>query len=290
MATDPALGGVAAAVVALIYYVFRRRRQQSGEKAAEKPAEETEKEEDPDTPDEDETSEKPDKELRIREEPPFTHGSPEDHQKLITITSSKALQNRVGEAPAPMMARQIHFALTMADLPHRVVVTDESGTVVPPAEGTVGSGAPAWWKNNGADKISAVGDANLLLVDQVGGGGTFNEWATVGAGGIHRNGMATEVRADPAGASLFAGLHELAHCFQVDHDYDQDEPGYQHTGIGWNGSDKRWHLHPMNYDHGVMNACGEEIPKREYDKTAYHLTFTDCTVKYLRRDMIGGEK
>lgn len=200
---------------------------------------------------------------------------------LLTIATSKALASRTGAAPAESVARQFHRALEAADLPHRIEV-HAALEPVPPAEGTVGSGAPGWWRREGEritrDADEAAGDANLLLVDQVGGGGTYGTWNVVGAGGCTIDLPAAASRSGPEGDSLSAALHEIGHTFGLPHDLDPDVPGDQHTGEGWNG-DGAWHRTPMTVDHGVTNACGTAVPEREHNDVVQHLEFTDCTVE-----------
>jgi hypothetical protein len=220
---------------------------------------------------------------------PLTHDTDADRVAQVTITTSQALQSRAGTAPATSIARQLHAALTRAGLPHRITVVN--ATVTPPAEGTVGSGTPHWWADHGAAALQdagvPVGDANLLLVDQVGGGGTLQRWLTVGAGGIDEPLRTAPRREGEAGASIFAALHEVGHAFGLAHDLDKSTAGKQHTGRGWNADD-RWHLTPMNVDHGVTNACGRVVPTREFDEEVWELFYDSCTVSrwdpFVHRD------
>lgn len=99
----------------------------------------------------------------------------------MTCTFPRALQERCGTAPAETTTRQIHRALRQTGLRHRIDVVDAEP--VPPAEGTVGSGSPAWWRDHGSEYVEPC-EANPLLVDQVGVGGMYGQWCVVGAGGV----------------------------------------------------------------------------------------------------------
>lgn len=211
--------------------------------------------------------------------PPLTHAVADGPaQARITIVASRVLQARCGHAPARSIARQLHDALLAHDVPHRITVPAASGAAEPPAEGTVGSGTPAWWRDRGASILDAPGDANLLLVDQVGGGGAYGRWAVVGAGGIDTDLPAADARAGPAADSLTAALHEVGHAFGVGHDLDADRAGDQHTGHGWNGRDG-WHRTPMCVANGITNACGTPVPERAHDDVVQELHYTGCTIE-----------
>lgn len=220
-------------------------------------------------------------------DPPFAYGPVAQHA-VVTIVASQTLHDRVGGAAARTAARQLHDALAAIDVPHVVRVPRASGAVDPPAESTVGSGTPAWWRERGGallgehalGEADVVGDANVLLVDQVTGGGTYGRWCVAGGGGLDADLPATGARDGPAGDSLSAVLHELIHAFGVGHDLDSEERGKQHTGLGWN-EDGTWHRTPACVDNGVRNACGERVPGREHEAVVQELQYTGCTAGHL---------
>lgn len=211
--------------------------------------------------------------------PPFGFAKPDATASKIVLATSNKLASKHGSAPANTAARQIHYALKDHDIAHHVVVSDAS--IDPPAEGTVGSGTPGWWKENGADELDTVGNANLLLVDQVGGGGTYGPWAVVGAGAIDKQYPAARASKSAVGDCLSAALHELLHVYGVGHDLDDSE-GKQHTGMGWNNDrHEEWHRTPACVDNGIVNACGDPVEGREYDTVVQELYYTGCTVEHM---------
>lgn len=213
-------------------------------------------------------------------EPPFEFTRADAAPSRVVIAASNQLRDKHGDAPAHTVARQIHAALSEYEIPHQVLV--DNSEIDPPAEGTVGSGTPAWWRDSGAAHLQTYGNANLLLVDQVGGGGTYGPWAVVGAGGIGVDLAAVQSLSGPDADCLSAALHELLHIYGVSHDFDDEANGKQHTGLGWNHREtETWHRTPACVDNDVINACGEAVPARRYDDTVQELMYSQCTVDHM---------
>lgn len=194
----------------------------------------------------------------------------------VTITSSNQLLASNGRAPEQTVAR--YLAAAFEDAEHNYRIRCDFSAVNPPAEGTVGSGTPDWWRTKSLSETRSSAHVDMLLVDQQGGGGTYGGRCVVGAGGIDENLPVREYGEGAAFGCIHAALHEVAHVLQIPHDLDDEQQGKQHTGEGWNENDK-WHYTPMNVDNGVENNCGKHIPKREYDERVHHVRWTDCTAE-----------
>lgn len=134
-------------------------------------------------------------------------------------------------------------------------------------------------KNDAEDEAK---DSNILLTHASGGGCAGVGGNVAAAPGRHIDELRFyEKRGDDDWSrNMGAALHEFGHNMALSHDHDKDEEGNQHTGSGWN-EDEAWHRTPMNTGDDVTNICGEEIPKREYDKVVQELYFTDCTLEYF---------
>lgn len=134
-------------------------------------------------------------------------------------------------------------------------------------------------------------DANILLCDAPGGGcgAVGGRVATAPARHIEYTMPYQRTGTGRAHSNIHATLHELAHNLGCWHDHDDDRPGKQHCGLGWNqpvtlfgfelpflGGD--WHRTPSVAGNGAPNRCDEYIENRNFSSVVYHQYFHDCAL------------
>jgi len=211
----------------------------------------------------------------------------------ITIFQTEALTERNGWAPARTIVNTIYGVFNGTEYnvnaTYQPVRVDLDCEEVPHCSSDALPTFSSWVTNQQYQSK----DANLLLMDAGGGGcgyvgGTAataparhiteeREYVTAGEGDFHRN--------------VNAVLHELAHNLGMKPDYDDNRPGNQHLGEGWNEHNMfwifrlpwggRWHKTPCCTGNGVQNICGTTVPNREYGKAVYHHEYTDCALDRL---------
>jgi len=227
---------------------------------------ETPRTDDPKTEDEERTTLKPPESPLIRE----VHGTKTLH---IKIWQSENLTEEKGRVPEQTIAHNLATALEHSFINYRIDFGLE--TQHPPDEDVRGD-TPGWWREKREDgEIDEAKNSNLLLLNHIGGGGTYGDSAVVGCGQIDQYTPHQRYGRGGAHGNIHAALHEVGHNEDLAHDMDEDQPGNQHTGLGWNEGGE-WYYTPTNAGNDTNNFCGEKIPKRVEQSPVYVHEYAPC--------------
>lgn len=211
-----------------------------------------------------------------------TDGREQIHVNLFTTDE---LAERNGRIPEQMAARYIEQILDDTMYDYKIRYNFE--TVDVGSEQSVCGEKSAYepWRDTIHEgSVPVAKDSNILLTDARGGGCGAIGGKIVTAPGreidelkfYEKNGSGQWYDC------MSAILHELGHNLSLPHDNDDDEPGKQHNGTGWNDDEEStWHRTPMNVDNGTMNHCGEDIPRRKYSRAVQELYFHDCAIRHF---------
>lgn len=217
---------------------------------------------------------------RYRSEEPLpserTEGEYDAPTVDVTVYSSPALLDNNGRVSERVAIKFIAHALDDAGLNYDLRAGHDP--VEPPVEKVIGQ-VPGWWRDR--EVVDESPHCNLLLVNAPGGGRTYDPWSVAGAQYLTDDLDLADHMRGIRGGELSAILHELGWCIGSVPDADDDEPGKQHTGVGWNESGE-WYRTPMQIDPDVHNACDEKIPPREHDDVVQVLTFSQCSKQWFR--------
>jgi hypothetical protein len=218
----------------------------------------------------------------------WTLDSPVDPIVDVTLRRSRALDERNGQIPEEMAAVFTSTALSQAGFGYRIRFGFDP--VDSPDEVAHCSGeSHDWYETVVADWDEAARDANLLLVD-ADGGGCGQGWpprvGTVPGRHLDERREYESEGSDRFHSTVQSILHELGHCLGSHHDHDPENPDDQHPGMGWNDHDDRVYRYtPTAFGNDLVNRCGEQVPKREYDTGVRVHEFHDCAVELFETEL-----
>jgi hypothetical protein len=191
----------------------------------------------------------------------------------IKIWQSENLTDEHGRAPEHTIAANLAGAMERSFINYNIEFGFETQT--PPSEDVRGE-TPGWWRSKREnDEIDQAEHSNLLLLNHIGGGGTYGISSVVGCGRISEYIPHQRYGRGGAHGNIHAALHEVMHNRDLSHDMEENKEGKQHPGLGWN-EDNEWYYTPSNSGNDADNACGEYIPERENDDRVFVHAYTPC--------------
>lgn len=201
----------------------------------------------------------------------------------ITIRQTAELAARAKGWPEEVASRYLQRALDRLDITYRLAYDlppmgsqgqgqGQTADDTFPSETADGKQAvfAAWRKRlNNGDVHPTAKDANVLLINQAGGGmSTVGGWTSVAPGGTLTQDFGLREWANPGDPDhcVYGILHEVAHCLGMEHD-----PNW---GDAWNDAEADAYYRTPTASAGTTGPDGETHPQPTHDEKrdllAYH--------------------